>query len=49
MPPNIYDDMRDEADQQANYDKDIRVFASDMILKWLKLLNVMLKKSVWQI
>ncbi|PJM57624.1 RNA methyltransferase [Staphylococcus haemolyticus] len=30
MPPNIYDDMRDEADQQANYDKDIRVFASDI-------------------
>ncbi|MCH4475511.1 THUMP domain-containing class I SAM-dependent RNA methyltransferase [Staphylococcus haemolyticus] len=30
MPPNIYDDMRDEADQQANYDKDIQVFASDI-------------------
>ena len=30
MPPNIYDDMRDEVDQQANYDKDIRVFASDI-------------------
>ena len=30
MPPNIYDDMRDDADQQANYDKDIRVFASDI-------------------
>lgn len=30
MSPNIYDDMRDEADQQANYDKDIRVFASDI-------------------
>ena len=29
-PPNIYDDMRDEADQQANSDKDIRVFASDI-------------------
>ena len=23
MPPNIYDVMRDEADQQADYDKDI--------------------------
>lgn len=30
MPPNIYDDMRDDADQQANYDKDIQVFASDI-------------------
>ena len=44
MPPNIYDVMRDEADQQADYDKDIQVYASDMIQKWLKLLNVMLKK-----
>ena len=44
MPPNIYDVMRDEADQQADYDKDIQVYASDIDPKWLKLLNVMLKK-----
>ena len=30
MPPNIYDVMRDEADQQADYDKDIQVYASDI-------------------
>ena len=30
MPPNIYDEMRDEADKQADYDKDIQVFASDI-------------------
>ena len=27
---NIYDVMRDEADQQADYDKDIQVYASDI-------------------
>ena len=29
MPPNIYDDMRDEVINK-HYDKDIRVFASDI-------------------
>lgn len=30
MPPNIYDDMRDEADKHANYDREIQVYASDI-------------------
>ena len=30
MPPNIYDKFRDEADQLADYDKDIQVYASDI-------------------
>ncbi|MEX2947587.1 class I SAM-dependent RNA methyltransferase [Staphylococcus warneri] len=30
MPPNIYDDMRDEADKQADYDREIQVYASDI-------------------
>lgn len=30
MPPNIYDRLRDEADQMANYDKEIEVYASDI-------------------
>ena len=49
MPPNIYDDMRDEADQQANYDKDIRVFASDIDPEMVEIAKRNVKKSVWQI
>ena len=30
MPPNIYDKLRDEADQMADYDKEIEVYASDI-------------------
>ncbi|MBM0867874.1 putative N6-adenine-specific DNA methylase [Staphylococcus auricularis] len=29
MPENLYEDLRDEADQQAEYDKPIEVYASD--------------------
>ena len=34
MPPNIYDELRDEADRMADYDKEIEVYASDIDLKW---------------
>lgn len=30
MPPNIYDELRDEADRMADYDKEIEVYASDI-------------------
>lgn len=30
MPENLYEDLRDEADQQAEYDKPIEVYASDI-------------------
>lgn len=30
MPDNLYDEMRDEADQQANYDRKLEIYASDI-------------------
>lgn len=30
MPDNLYNEMRDEADQQANYDREIEIYASDI-------------------
>lgn len=30
MPDNLYDEMRDEADQQANYDRKLKIYASDI-------------------
>ena len=30
MPDRLYDEMRDEADQQANYDRKLEIYASDI-------------------
>src|SRR5699024_1814749 len=30
MPDRLYDEMRDEADQQANYDRELEIYASDI-------------------
>ena len=30
MPDNLFNEMRDEADQQANYDREIEIYASDI-------------------
>ncbi len=30
MPDNLYDEMRDEADQQANYDRELEIYAYDI-------------------
>ncbi|MFQ3906081.1 class I SAM-dependent RNA methyltransferase [Staphylococcus sp. Mo2-7] len=30
MPDNLYDEMRDEADQQADYDRKLEIYASDI-------------------
>lgn len=35
--------------QQANYDKDIRVFASDIDPEMVEIAKRNVKKSVWQI
>ena len=49
MPPNIYDKFRDEADQLADYDKDIQVYASDIDPEMIEIANVMQKKLVSEI
>lgn len=37
MPDRLYDEMRDEADQQANYDRKLEIYASDIDPEMIKI------------
>ncbi|MBT2829346.1 class I SAM-dependent RNA methyltransferase [Staphylococcus coagulans] len=37
IPPNLFDELRDEADQLADYDKEIEIYASDIDPKMIEI------------
>ena len=46
MPDNLYNEMRDEADQQANYDREIEIYASDIDPEMIEIAKRNVKKLV---